>query len=84
MQAYSGGVQHINDYRERRRIYWRQLDRLETSLEALENAGYDSERYEGAIGLYAGCSLNTYLLANVCSNREMIERERQFRANTNK
>ena len=39
VQAYSGRVQHINDYQERRRVYWDQLDRLEASLEALENAG---------------------------------------------
>src|SRR5262249_2666567 len=38
VQAYSGRVQHINDYQERRRIYRAQLDRLEASLEALENA----------------------------------------------
>jgi D-serine deaminase-like pyridoxal phosphate-dependent protein len=39
VQAYSGRVQHINDYRERRRVYWAQLDRLEACLQALENAG---------------------------------------------
>jgi acyl transferase domain-containing protein len=46
---------------------------LECALEALENAGYDPDRYAGAIGVYAGCSLNTYLLHNLCANRRFIE-----------
>lgn len=40
---------------------------LECAWEALENAGYDSERYSGVIGVYAGASLSTYLL-NVFAN----------------
>ena len=35
---------------------------LECAWEALENAGYDSERYEGAIGVFAGSNISTYLL----------------------
>src|SRR5229473_531382 len=31
---------------------------LECAWEALESAGYDSERYDGAIGVFAGISLN--------------------------
>ena len=46
---------------------------LECAWEALENAGYDSNRYAGAIGVYAGCSLNTYLLNNLCADRRVIE-----------
>jgi len=46
---------------------------LETAWEALEHAGYDSEAYDGAIGLYAGLYFDTYLLANVCTNRERTE-----------
>jgi amino acid adenylation domain-containing protein len=46
---------------------------LETAWQALENAGYDGEKYEGAIGVFAGCYLDTYLLANLCENREFIE-----------
>jgi acyl transferase domain-containing protein len=41
---------------------------LETAWEALENAGYDTERYTGSIGVFAGCSLNSYLLANLISH----------------
>ncbi|MCC5620387.1 type I polyketide synthase [Nostoc sp. CHAB 5715] len=40
---------------------------LECAWEALENAGYDSEQYPGAIAVYAGASLNSYLV-NLYSN----------------
>ena len=46
---------------------------LECAWDALENAGYDPERYAGLIGTYAGLSLNTYLLYNLCVNRGSIE-----------
>ena len=35
---------------------------LECAWEALERAGYDSERYPGLIGVYAGSGTNEYLL----------------------
>ncbi|HEX4955004.1 MAG TPA: amino acid adenylation domain-containing protein [Thermoanaerobaculia bacterium] len=35
---------------------------LECAWEALEQAGYDSQRYPGAIGVFAGSNLSTYLL----------------------
>lgn len=38
---------------------------LECAWEALEEAGYDSERYGGKIGVFVGESMNTYLLMNV-------------------
>ncbi|KAB8141160.1 amino acid adenylation domain-containing protein [Chloroflexia bacterium SDU3-3] len=41
---------------------------LECAWEVLERAGYDSERYAGRIGVFAGVSLNTYLLKNISSN----------------
>jgi amino acid adenylation domain-containing protein/natural product biosynthesis luciferase-like monooxygenase protein len=46
---------------------------LEVAWEALEDAGCDPERHAGPIGLFAGLSLNTYLLANLCSDRQYIE-----------
>ncbi|WP_224360628.1 type I polyketide synthase [Hyalangium versicolor] len=46
---------------------------LECAWEALENAGYDSSRYDGWIGLYAGLDMNSYLLHNVLTNREVME-----------
>ncbi|MEV1064380.1 beta-ketoacyl synthase N-terminal-like domain-containing protein [Streptomyces sp. NPDC050263] len=38
---------------------------LECALEALEDAGYDPGAYDGAIGVYAGAGMNTYLLNNL-------------------
>jgi len=34
---------------------------LETSWEALEDAGYDPATYDGEIGLFGGCEMSTYL-----------------------
>ena len=39
VQAYSGRVQHINDYDERRAVYWAQLDKLEAAVAALSSSG---------------------------------------------
>jgi phthiocerol/phenolphthiocerol synthesis type-I polyketide synthase E len=41
---------------------------LETAHQALEHAGYDSARYDGAIGVYAGAYTNRYAWLNVHSN----------------
>ncbi|MCG5442013.1 SDR family NAD(P)-dependent oxidoreductase [Micromonospora sp. NIE79] len=41
---------------------------LETCHTALEDAGYDPSRYDGAIGVYAGTGGNTYLQRNVLRN----------------
>ncbi|NYF90024.1 non-ribosomal peptide synthetase [Tunturiibacter empetritectus] len=46
---------------------------LETCWNALEDAGYDQSTYAGQIGLFGGCSLNTYLLANLCRDRAFID-----------
>jgi acyl transferase domain-containing protein/acyl carrier protein len=46
---------------------------LEQSWAALENAGYDASKYAGRIGVYAGESVNSYLLHNLLSQRELIE-----------
>ena len=46
---------------------------MECAWEALEDAGYDAQRYPGAIGVFAGCSLNTYFLRNLCGDREFAE-----------
>ena len=35
---------------------------LECAAAALEHAGYDSQRYDGLVGVYAGAGANTYLL----------------------
>src|SRR2546423_9844802 len=44
---------------------------IECAWEALENAGYDAERYSGAIGVYAGTSYSTYLM-NLLSRTDLM------------
>lgn len=46
---------------------------LECAWEALEHAGYAPGQIDVPVGLYAGVSMNTYLLAHVLSNRAMAE-----------
>ncbi len=50
---------------------------MECAWNALEDAGYDSQTYKGAIGVFAGCSMNTYFLRNLCSDRDLCRRVRQ-------
>ena len=38
---------------------------LECAYEALENAGYNPEVYDGLIGVYGGIGMNTYVLDNL-------------------
>jgi amino acid adenylation domain-containing protein len=47
---------------------------LELAYEALENAGYTAESFEGKIGLYAGSGQNTYFENHLCGRREIIDR----------
>lgn len=46
---------------------------LETAWSALEDSGYDSQTYEGVIGVYAGMNMNRYLLENILPHRDIIE-----------
>src|ERR1700761_9208412 len=46
---------------------------LECAWEALESAGCDPRSYSGSIGVFAGSSINTYFLENVCRDRRTIE-----------
>lgn len=43
---------------------------LETAWEALENAGYSSDVYDGLISVYAGAGINSYFLMNLFNNPE--------------
>jgi acyl transferase domain-containing protein/acyl carrier protein len=52
---------------------------LECAWEALEGAGYDAERYEGRVGVYAGAGAGGYWL-NVYENRAALESVGLFRA----
>ncbi len=45
---------------------------LECSWEALENAGYDADRYAGRIGVFAGQSMNTYWLNNLYHHIDLV------------
>jgi amino acid adenylation domain-containing protein len=46
---------------------------LECAWQALEDGGYDPGAYTGTIGVYAGASMNTYFLNNVCQDRRSLE-----------
>jgi len=41
---------------------------LETAWQALESAACDPQEFDGRIGLFAGCGLNSYFLSNLTSN----------------
>ncbi|MEI6278563.1 MAG: amino acid adenylation domain-containing protein [Verrucomicrobiae bacterium] len=47
---------------------------LECAWEALESAGHDPHSFPGAISIYAGLSLNTYLLNNLCGGNDFSRR----------
>lgn len=46
---------------------------LEVSWEALENGGYDPERFGGLIGVFGGTGFNTYFINHVMSHQDIIE-----------
>ena len=46
---------------------------LECAWAALEDAGYDPAKYPGSIGVFAGSSMNTYLLTNVLAERQSVD-----------
>jgi acyl transferase domain-containing protein/acyl carrier protein len=45
---------------------------LECAWEALESAGCDPQTFDGRIGVFAGTSLNSYLLFNIMANRAAV------------
>jgi phthiocerol/phenolphthiocerol synthesis type-I polyketide synthase E len=45
---------------------------LECAWQALEQAGYDSGAYGGAIGVFGGAGLNSYLLFNLYAQRDLV------------
>ena len=47
---------------------------LEICWEALEDAGWDPARHPGAIGVFAGQALPTYLFANLVTNRAFLDK----------
>ncbi|GAB3738133.1 amino acid adenylation domain-containing protein [Spirosoma lituiforme] len=55
---------------------------LEISWEALESAGYVPEKYDGLIGVFAGCRFNSYYLNNIASNPDLIDKAGFFNVMT--
>lgn len=55
---------------------------LEISWEALEHSGHIPQKYEGTIGVFAGCRFNTYYSNNVSSNTNLIENAGAFQVGT--
>jgi acyl transferase domain-containing protein len=45
----------------------------ELCWEALESAGHVPDRFDGQIGVFAGCGMGSYFYFNVCTNRELVE-----------
>ncbi|MEM7116112.1 MAG: amino acid adenylation domain-containing protein [Chloroflexota bacterium] len=66
--------------REARALDPQQRIWLETAWTALENAGYTPEKYDGAIGVYAGAYYNGYLFYNLLEDRAAIEQLVRFRS----
>ncbi len=54
---------------------------LELAWTALEHAGYDPATYGGAIAVFAGSGMNTYLLFNLLGNREVRETVQGYQLN---
>ncbi|MDS9466350.1 SDR family NAD(P)-dependent oxidoreductase [Paracoccus sp. MBLB3053] len=46
---------------------------LETCWHALEDAAHPPERFDGNIGVWAGCGMGSYFYWNVCSNRDLVD-----------
>jgi len=51
---------------------------LECACEAFESAGHDPDRFEGAIGVWAGSGHNAYFAANLLSNPELVDQVGHF------
>ncbi|WP_198299660.1 type I polyketide synthase [Tumebacillus avium] len=46
---------------------------LETAWSAMEHAGYDPDRYDGTVSVFAGTGISRYMLFNLLPNRELVE-----------
>lgn len=47
---------------------------LECAVEAFEHAGYDPQRFQGRVGVYAGVSAGSYMNVNLSSHEALIDR----------
>lgn len=46
---------------------------LECSWEALEDSGYVPEKFNGPIGVFAGCGMNAYFMFNLLTNPKLVK-----------
>lgn len=46
---------------------------LELTWSALEHAGHSVDRFDGSIGIFAGCGASTYLMQNLLTNPELVQ-----------
>lgn len=46
---------------------------MELTWEALEDAGHTPNRFDGQIGVFAGCGMGSYFYFNVCSNQDLVD-----------
>ena len=46
---------------------------LECAWEALEKAGYDTQRYDGLIGVFGGTKSSTYAMNNIFTNSALVQ-----------
>lgn len=89
--AAAGGMDHEFDFdadffefnpREAEITDPQQRVALECAWEALEAAGYNPENAPGLVGVYAGVSINTYLLFNLASNHQLLNSVGHFQVMT--
>jgi phthiocerol/phenolphthiocerol synthesis type-I polyketide synthase E len=87
----AGGIDHELDFdaeffdfnpREAEITDPQQRITLETAWEALESAGYNPDTYPGRIGVFAGISINTYLLFNLAANPKLLNQVGHFQVMT--
>src|SRR6266404_449639 len=53
---------------------------LECAWEALESSGYCPEKFKGAIGVFGGMSMNTYLANNLRGHEELMAQVGEYQA----
>ena len=51
---------------------------IECAWDALEASGHVPERFDGSIGVFAGCGMNTYMLNNLLTNRNLVDQIGMF------